>query len=78
MKIEFDYSLDTNGFFDAPERREALEYAGNVWSNLLQDDFEAIPVGAEFTITHPATGSPETIVLDREIDDIRIFVGRGT
>ncbi|VEP12758.1 Dockerin type 1 protein [Hyella patelloides LEGE 07179] len=78
MKIEFDYRFDTNGFFDAPERRAALEYAGEIWSNLLQDDFEAIPVGAEFTTTNPATGEAETIVLDTEIDDLLIFVGSNT
>jgi Ca2+-binding RTX toxin-like protein len=78
MKIEFDYSFDTNGFFNNPQRRTALEYAGEIWSNLLQDDFEAIPAGAEFTITNPTTGNAETIVLDSEIDDLLIFVGSGT
>ena len=75
MKIEFDYRFDANGFFDAPERRAALEEAGEIWSELLQDDFDTIPVGAEFTTTNPATGMAETIVLDREIDDLLIFVG---
>ena len=78
MKIEFDYSFDTNGFFDNSQRRIALEYAGEIWSNLLQDDFEAIPAGAEFTITNPTTGNTETIVLESEIDDLLIFVGSGT
>ena len=78
MKIEFDYRFDSNGFFDHSQRRTALEYAGEIWSNLLQDDFETIPVGAEFTITNPTTGNPETIVLDSEIDDLLIFVGSGT
>ena len=78
MKIEFDYRFDTNGFFNDSQRRTALEYAGEIWSNLLQDDFEAIPAGAEFTITNPTTGNAETIVLDSEIDDLLIFVGSGT
>lgn len=78
MKIEFDYRFDTNGFFNNPQRRTALEYAGEIWSNLLQDDFEAIPAGAEFTITNPTRGNGETIVLDSEIDDLLIFVGSGS
>jgi Ca2+-binding RTX toxin-like protein len=78
MKIEFDYRFDTNGFFNTPEKRAALEYAGNVWSNTLKDDFEAIPAGAKFTTTNPTTGQSEIIVLDREIDDLVIFVGGGS
>ena len=78
MKIEFDYSFDTDGFFDNSQRRAALEFAGDIWSNLLDDDFRSIPVGAEFTVTNPNTGTPETIVLTSEIDDLLIFVGSGT
>lgn len=78
MKIKFDYSFDKNGFFDNPQRRESLEYAGNIWSNLINDDFESIPAGAEFTISNPATGNSETIVLEQEIDDLLIYVGSGT
>ena len=75
MKIKFDYSLDSQGFFNDVARREALDAAGRIWSNLLQDEFENIPVGAEFTITNPVTGTLENIVLDTEIDDLVIFVG---
>ncbi len=75
MEIKFDYSLDSQGFFNDTARREALEEAGKIWSNLLQDEFENIPVGAEFTITNPVTGTLENIVLDTEIDDLLIFVG---
>ncbi|GAB4545807.1 MAG: hypothetical protein Tsb0014_40140 [Pleurocapsa sp.] len=78
MKIEFDYRFDTNGFFDAPERRAALEEAGRIWSELINDDFEAIPAGVQFTVQNPQTGVDETVVLDRDIDDILIFVGAST
>lgn len=78
MQIEFDYRFDTNGFFNTPEKRAALEYAGNVWSNILKDDFEAIPAGAEFTISNPLNGRSETIVLDQQINDLVIFVGGGS
>ncbi len=75
MKIKFDYRFDTKGFFDNPEAREALEKAGEIWSNLLNDDFENIPAGVEFTVQNPQTGGDETVILDEEIDDLVIFVG---
>ena len=78
MKIEFDYSFDRNGFFNSPERRSALEKAGEIWSSLINDDFEAIPEGVEFTIQNPTTGETETIILEEEIDDIVIYVGANT
>ncbi len=74
MEIKFDYSLDSQGFFNDIARREALEAAGRIWSDLLPDEFANIPVGAEFTITNPVTGTIENIVLDSEIDDLVIFV----
>ena len=72
MKIEFDYRFDENGFFNSSERRSALEAAGEIWSNLLQDDFEAIPQGAEFTTTNPTDGTLENVVLNREVDDLSL------
>ncbi len=77
MKIEFDYRFDTKGFFDDPEARSALEKAGEIWSNLLNDDFENVPGGVEFTVQNPQTGENETVVLgeDEQIDDLLIFAG---
>jgi Ca2+-binding RTX toxin-like protein len=75
MKIQFDYRFDTNGFFKSTERRAALEKAGEIWSNLIKDDFENLPAGIQFTVQNPQTGKQETIVLDSEIDDLVIFVG---
>jgi Ca2+-binding RTX toxin-like protein len=75
MKIKFDYRFDTKGFFDNPEARAALEKAGTIWSNLLNDDFNNIPAGVELTVQNPQTGADETLVLDEEIDDLVIFVG---
>lgn len=74
MEIKFDYRFDTNGFF-TEERKAALELAGDIWSDLLQDDFAPVPVGAEFTIQNPQKGTDETIVLEEAIDDLVIFVG---
>lgn len=78
MKIEFDYSFDTNEFFKNSNRRAALEKAGEIWSSLINDSFENIPAGVEFTIQNPTTGEAETIILEEEIDDIRIYVGANT
>lgn len=77
MKIEFDYRFDTNNFFGSPgsPQRQALEKAGETWSSKLQDDFDSIPAGVEFEVQNPQTGAYETITLDREIDDLLIFVG---
>lgn len=68
MKIVFDYRFDTNGFFNDPQRRAALEAAEAIWGNLLQDDFDPIPAGIEFTVTNPQTNLIETVVLDQEIE----------
>ena len=74
MEIKFDYRFDTNRFF-TEERKAALNLAGDIWSILLQDDFAPVPVGAEFTVKNPQTGTSETIVLEEAIDDLVIFVG---
>lgn len=73
--IEFDYRFDTNGFFDDPERRAAIEAAGEIWEELILDEFEDVPAGVSFTALNPETSQPETIVLDTAIDDLVIFVG---
>ena len=78
MKIKFDYRFDTQGFFNDSTRRVALEKAGEIWSSLIKDDFENIPVGVKFTVQNPTTGEKETVTLAEEIDDIRIFVGANT
>lgn len=75
MKIQFDYRFDTNNFFNTAQKKAALEKAGQIWSSLLQDKFENIPVGAEFNVINPTTESKEKIVLKQEIDDLLIFVG---
>ena len=78
MEIKFDYRFDSNGFFNDSSRREALEKAGEIWSSLINDDFENIPEGVKFTIQNPTTGENEIVTLEEEIDDILIFVGANT
>lgn len=74
MEIKFDYRFDTEGFF-TQERRIALNLAGNIWSNIIQDDFTEVPANTEITIQNPQTGAAETIVLEEAIEDLVIFVG---
>ena len=46
MEIKFDYSLDSQGFFNDIARREALEAAGRIWSDLLPDEFGEADYGS--------------------------------
>ncbi len=78
MEIKFDYRFDSNGFFNDSSRREALEKAGEIWSSLINDEFENIPEGVKFTIQNPTTGENEIVTLEEGIDDILIFVGANT
>lgn len=76
MNIQFDYSLDTNGFFDDPSRRLVLEEAARIWSSYIEDDFEAVPAGISFSVTNPSDPQSQvSITTATEIDDILIFVG---
>ena len=76
FELRFDYRYDVNGFFDAPDRRAALEEAGRIWESLIGDEFQDVPTGTTFTISNPSDASArETIVLDAPIDDLLIFVG---
>ncbi|MEG4003561.1 hypothetical protein [Microcoleus sp. SVA1_B3] len=78
FNIEFDYRFDTTGFFkNNPNRQAVLESAATYWESVIQDEFENIPVGTKLSIKNPSTQEIETVVLDREIDDLLIFVGAG-
>lgn len=74
--IELDYRFDSTGFFNNPLHRNALEAAAAIWENLIQDEFDNIPAGIQFTVENPIdSGRWETVVLNSEIDDLLIFVG---
>jgi Ca2+-binding RTX toxin-like protein len=76
FNIEFDYRFDRTGFFNNPLHRNALETAASIWESLIQDEFDNIPAGIEFTVENPMdSGRLETIVLNSEIDDLLILVG---
>jgi hypothetical protein len=61
VAIQFDYSLDSTGFFNNPQARAALQLAGQILSAQLNDALGAIvPGGANHWsagVTNPSTGS---------------------
>lgn len=64
VAFQFDYSLDTQGFFNDSSRRAALESAGKMLASRLDDSLSAIsPSGTntwKATFPNPATGSMVT------------------
>lgn len=76
FKIEIDYRFDTNGWF-TPLRRAALEAAAAIWSTIIRSEFPDVPTGTRTpNVRDPATGrSVRTLVTNRPIDDLLIFVG---
>ncbi|MET0791792.1 MAG: hemolysin-type calcium-binding protein, partial [Polyangiaceae bacterium] len=69
--------FDTRGFFDAPERRAALEAAAAQWSAVLDNDFLAVPAGVRLTLKNPENRDEDVVVasLEEQIDDLLVFVG---
>ncbi len=65
LTLLFDYSLDTNGFFNDASRRTALETAGNELVSRIGDSLEAISPtnGNTWTASffNPATGAQAEI-----------------
>ncbi len=85
LNLVFDYSLDTNGFFNDPARRAALELAGQSFS-FITDSLLAIVPGPsgqgydntwEARITHPGTGESDYRIRDLVVpaDTLIIFAG---
>ncbi len=76
FNIRFDYTYDTTGFFDDPDRRAALGAAASIWESIILDEFQNVAAGVSFSITNPSNSAEEvTVTLDQEIDDLLVFVG---
>lgn len=77
FSIKFDYRFDRAGYFDAPERRAALEAAAATWSALISNDFPSVPAGVKLTLTDPEDRDQLVTVdsLEEDIDDLLVFVG---
>jgi len=80
LQLQFDYRYDSRGFFNAPERREALETAGRM-VNRYVDSLEAIvpapPANTWSSFFTPPDNSPSIILSNLEVpaDTMQIFVG---
>ena len=80
LTIQFDYSLDTQGFFSDPARKAALEQAGNDLASRITTTLGAITPSGSNTWTgsfpNPATGNSVNVVdMTISAGAIKVFVG---
>jgi hypothetical protein len=80
IRVRFDYSLDTSGFFNSPSRRTLLENAARTVTSRLGDNLSAIqPSGGNTwsaVIFHPVTNAVVRIPnLNIAANEILVFVG---
>ena len=80
IKFVFNYSLDTNHFFDTQTKKSTLEFAGKMLSERLGDTLDAItPSGNNnwtATIYNPGTGNLRTLSnLSIAANTIVVYVG---
>jgi hypothetical protein len=80
IKFAFNFTYDTNNFFNTQAKKDLLFYAGRMLGQRLSDSLSAItPSGSNrwtATITNPATGGNKTIN-NRSVDadTIVVYVG---
>ncbi|MBA3314878.1 MAG: VCBS repeat-containing protein [Planctomycetaceae bacterium] len=72
VTLLIDYSLD-NGFFNAAERRTAIEAAANEIGSRLNDALPYVPAGS-YSVTDPKTFTSITRTFDVPANAIRVFV----
>jgi hypothetical protein len=80
VTLQFDYSLDSSGFFTPPARRSVLEAAGGYFASLLIDTLSAITPGGsnQFTATLFNPTTLQTVNLTNyavPADTVVVFVG---
>jgi hypothetical protein len=80
VKFQFDYSLDTNGFFNDTSRRATLQAAADSLTSRVGDTLNAIgPAGSnlwQMFILHPGSGSGYVLNAPTvPADVIRIYAG---
>ncbi len=80
LAIQFDYSLDTNNFFDSQARRELLDQAASVFEQRFVDDLAAIqPLGGNTwnaSFLHPGIGQSLSLSnLSVPADTVIIYAG---
>ena len=69
--IEFDYRFDEYNLF-SDERKAVLEYAADIWSSYIQDEFSAI--NKDETAYIFINETLQKVTIDEPIDDLLIFV----
>lgn len=80
LTVRFDYSLDTNGFFNSQERRDTLQFVANSITSKFSDQLTAIrPAGSDqwtARFLNPSTGSQDSRTnLTIAANEILIYVG---
>lgn len=80
LKIRFDYSLDTSGFFDSQQRRNLLQTAADAITSKLTDSLTRISVSAgntwRATFQNPSTGQSLTYNnLTINANELLVYVG---
>ncbi len=65
VRVRLDYSLDTENFFNTPQKRQLMQSAADLVVSQLSDSLDAIvPSGINrwsITFFHPATGNNHTV-----------------
>src|SRR5690242_1316192 len=65
LTIQFDYTYDTNHFFDTQEKKDLLQSVADLYSARITDDLAAITPTEEDTwnavFTNPGTGTEESV-----------------
>jgi hypothetical protein len=80
VAFQFDYSMDTSGFFNNPQARATLESAGQLFSSQLNDSLAALGPGGgnhwAAGVTDPSTGTT-TMLSDLYVpaDTILVYAG---
>ena len=78
FKIDFDYRFDSTNFF-TDQVRTVLDEAARLWGEAINDDFETVPAGIEFSFDDPSNGeTKQSFAITEPIDDLRIFMGAET
>lgn len=80
LRIRFDYSLDTSGFFAAQSRRDLLQLAADTLITKFSDNLAAIAPGGvnqwNANFQHPATGQMTSVAnLNIAANELLIYVG---
>ena len=80
INIEFDYSFDSNNFFNTQARKDVLSAAGSFFTDIIQDDLTAINSGGvnnfDAIFSNPGSGASETISgFSVAADTLTVFAG---